>query len=257
MIDSEKRIMIPGPPAGQRGTKRSPTMDLSPDSGDPFVKRVPWVDVRVILFEVNAGRLLVALHEQPNSQALPRGGPTQVESLDAAGARTLREHVGIAERYLEQLYSISHRSEGRWTVTVTYLALALAGDGGPPLTSAAWADAGNLPDMIPVERKIIDYALLRPRANLGYTTIAFHLLPPSFSLSEPQIAYEAVLDLETDKRKFRRKIHAAGVLEATSITGREGSHRPARLYRFRTDHETGINLTPGWPFGTEQEAANP
>ena len=48
--------------------------------------------------------------------------------------------------------------------------------------------------MNPVDRMIVDYALLRLRAKLGYTTIAFHLLPPSFSLSELQNVYEAVLD---------------------------------------------------------------
>jgi 8-oxo-dGTP diphosphatase len=232
-------------------------MDFSPDSGDPLVEPVPRVDVRVVLFTVDAGRLLVALHEQPNCRALPRGGPTPDESLDAAGIRILREFVGIAERYLEQLYSISHGFECRWTVTVTYLALALAGDGGRPLDTAAWSDAGKLPEMNPVDRKIVDYALLRLRAKLGYTTIAFHLLPPSFSLSELQIVYEAVLDHEIDKRNFRRKIHGAGVLEGTGSTRREGSHRPARLYRFRAGHDAATYLTPGWAFGTEQEAANP
>ena len=118
------------------------------------------------------------------------------------------------------------------------------------------ADVGNLPEMNPVDRKIVDYALLRLRAKLGYTTIAFHLLPPSFSLSDLQIVYEAVLDHEVDKRNFRRRIHAAGVLEGTGVTRREGSHRPARLYRFRAGHDAETYLTPGWAFGTEQGATN-
>jgi 8-oxo-dGTP diphosphatase len=256
VIDNEKRIMTPGSLAGQRGTKRSPTMDVSPDSGDPLVKPMPRVDVRVVLFTVDAGRLFVAFDEQPNCRALPRRCPEQAESLDTAGTRILIDHVGIAERYLEQLYSISHThtSEGQWTVT--YLALALACDGAPLLDPAVWAHARNLPEMNPVDRKIIDYALLRLRPKLGYTTIAFHLLPPSFSLSELQIVYEAVLGQEIDKRNFRRKIPAAGVLEATGITRREGSHRPARLYRFRAGHDAETYLTPGWAFDSEQEAAN-
>jgi 8-oxo-dGTP diphosphatase len=183
--------------------------------------------------------------------------PTPAETLDATGTRILTNHVGVAERYLEQLCSISHRSEGDWTVTVTYLALALTGVGGPPSNAAAWFDAGKLPDMNPVDRKIVDYTLLRLRAKLGYTTIAFHLLPPSFSLSELQIVYEAVLDREVDKRNFRRRIHAAGVLEGTGDTRREGSHRPARLYRFRASHDAETYLTPGWAISTEQEVKNP
>jgi 8-oxo-dGTP diphosphatase len=246
--------MTLGRPAGQKGTKRLPTTQRSPNCGDPLVSLMPRVDVRVVLFTVSVGRALVALQADSTRWALPRGSPTQAENLDAAATRILTDTVGIAERYLEQLYSISHRSEGDWTVTVTYIALALAGAGGPPPNMAAWFDAVDLPDMNSVDRKIIDYALVRLRAKISYTTIAFHLLPPSFSLSELQIVFEAVLGHEVDKRNFRRRIHAAGLLEATGDTHREGSHRPARLYRFRASHDAGAYLAPGWTFGTELEA---
>jgi 8-oxo-dGTP diphosphatase len=254
LIDSEIHIMTLSPPAGQKRTKQLSARNRGPDCGSPLGKPVPRVDVRVVLFTVRDKRALVALQEQPTCQALPRGSPTLAESFDTTATRILIDHVGIAERYLEQLYSISHSSEGDWTVTVTYLALALAGASGPPLNSATWFDGGNLPEMNPVDRKIIDYALVRLRAKLGYTTIAFHLLPPSFSLSELQIVYEAVLGHEVDKRNFRRRIHAAAVLEGTGETRREGSHRPARLYKFRASHDPEVYLTPAWAFAADQEA---
>ena len=241
---------------GHQRTERLPTMDRSAHCDGTWQDPEPRVDVRVVLFTVSDGRLLIPLDEQAACRALPRESPTLAESLDATGTRILTDHLGIAERYLEQLYSISHRSEGEWTVTVTYLALALAGLAGPPHSSAAWFDAGKLPDMNPVDRMIVDYALLRLRAKLGYTTIAFHLLPPSFSLSELQTVYEAVLDHQVDKRNFRRRIHAAGVLEGTGDTRRDGSHRPARLYRFRAAHEAETYLTPAWALGIEQEATS-
>ena len=218
--------------------------------------RTPRVDVRIVLFTVSNGRLLIALQGQGPCRALPRGSPTPAESLDATGTRVLSDHVGIAERYLEQLYSISHRSEGEWTVTITYLALALASSGGPPSNPDAWFDVGRLPEMNSVDTKIVDYALLRLRAKLGYTTIAFHLLPPSFSLSELQNVYEAVLNREVDKRNFRRRIHAAGVLEGTGDSRREGSHRPARLFRFRAAHDAETYLTPAWAKSTERKATD-
>jgi len=243
--------------ACEKRTVRLSTADRDPDRSGQLVNPAPRIDVRVVLFTVSSGRLLIALEEDTSGWGLPRGGPTLAESLDATGTRILTRHMGIAERYLEQLYSVSHRSEGDWTVTVTYLALALARAAGPPPNTAAWFDAGNLPEMHSVDRKIVDYALLRLRAKLGYTTIAFHLLPPNFSLSELQMVYEAVLGRELDKRNFRRRIHAAGVLEGTDDTRREGSHRPARLYRFRAGHDAETYLTPGWAFGTEQEVTNP
>ncbi len=257
MTDTEKRILALRRHTGEPRTERLPRTDIDPDCGGSFGKPGPRVDVRVVLFTVNAGRLLVALPEQATSRAIPRGSLIRTENLDAAGTRILMERIGLAERYLEQLYSISHSSKGHWTVTVAYLALVLAAEVGPPLNSVTWSDIENLPEIEPVDRKFVDYALLRVRAKLGYTTIAFHLLPASFSLSDLQIVYEAVLDHEVDKRNFRRRIHAAGVLEGTGHTRREGSHRPARLYRFRAGHDAETYLTPGWAFGTEQGATNP
>ena len=232
-------------------------MDRNDASDHPPMNPEPRIDVRVVLFTVSNGRLLVALQQRANARALPRGTPTLTESLDAAGTRILTDHVGIAERYLEQLYSISHRFEGDWTVTVTYIGLALTGADGSPPNSAAWFEAGKLPDINPVDRMIVDYALLRLRAKLGYTAIAFHLLPPSFSLSELQNVYEAVLGHQVDKRNFRRRIQAAGVLEGTGDTRREGSHRPARLYRFRAAHDAETYLTPAWAVRTDREETNP
>jgi 8-oxo-dGTP diphosphatase len=179
------------------------------------------------------------------------------ESLDVAATRVLANDIGIAEQYLEQLYSISHRSEGDWTVTVTYLALALADAVSRAPDSATWSSASTPPPLNRVDRMIVDYALLRLRAKLGYTTIAFHLLQPSFTLSELQTVYEAVLDREVDKRNFRRRIHAAGLLEGTGELRREGSHRPARLYRLRTAHDAESYLTPAWASQPEEKVANP
>lgn len=215
---------------------------------------VPYVDVRVVLFTVSDGRLWIALEDLPTGKVLPRGRPMPDESLDTTATRILEAHVEIEKRYLEQLYSLSQGRGGGWTVSVTYLGLAIAGLGGPPTTSTAWFESGSLPRIDPVDHLIVEYALLRLRAKLGYTTIAFHLLPPSFTLSELQHVYEAVLDRELDKRNFRRRIHAAGILEATGDTRRDGSHRPAHLYRFRAAHDAETYLTPAWATTAEREA---
>jgi 8-oxo-dGTP diphosphatase len=212
----------------------------------PSLNSAPRVDVRVVLFTVRDGQLLIALQDQNSCRALPRWVPSLDESLDAAATRILAEQFGGAARYQEQLYSVSHRGEGNWTVTVTYLALALAEATGATPGSTAWFNANTPGELDPVDRMIVDYALLRLRAKLEYTAIAFHLLPPSFTLSELQAVYEVVLDREVDKRNFRRRIQAAGLLEVTGESRREGSHRPARLYRLRTAHDAETYLTPAW-----------
>ena len=39
---------------------------------------------------------------------------------------------------------------------------------------------------------------------------------------------------------------ASGILDSTDDKRREGSHRPAVLYRFRADLDTASYLTPSW-----------
>jgi 8-oxo-dGTP diphosphatase len=217
---------------------------------------MPRVDVRVVLFTVRDGRLLIALQERGGCQSLLRRDPTFNESLDVAAMHILDDEIGTGERYQEQLYSISHGSEGDWTVTVTHLALALTDVAESSTNSTAWLSPSAPAGLRHVDRMIVDYALVRLRAKLGYTAIAFHLLPPSFTLSEVQTVYEAVLDRKVDKRNFRRRIHAAGLLEGTGEPRREGGHRPARLYRLRTIDHAETYLTPTWAAQPEPKAAN-
>jgi 8-oxo-dGTP diphosphatase len=214
---------------------------------------LPRVDIRIVLFTLSEGKVWIALEPCGLSAALPKGEPRPDEALDVAATRVLADQTGIAERYLEQLYSISQGSSQEWTVSVAYLGLALASATGPPPTAIQWYEISDLPSMSVLDRRIVDYALLRLRAKLGYTTIAFHLLPRSFSLSELQTVYEAVLGRQLDKRNFRRRIQAGDILEPTGETRREGSHRPARLFRFRAAHDAEAYLTPAWATNPDEE----
>jgi 8-oxo-dGTP diphosphatase len=207
------------------------------------------------LFTVRDRRLLIALQERGGCQSLPRREPTCNESLDAAAMHILDDEIGTGERYREQLYSISHGSEGDWTVTVTYLALAPTGAAESSTNSTAWFSPSGPAGLPHLDRKIVDYALVHLRAKLGYTAIAFHLLPSSFTLSEVHTVYVAVLGREVDKRNFRRRIHATGLLEGTGESRREGSHRPARLYRLRRIDHAETYLTPTWAAQPELKAA--
>jgi 8-oxo-dGTP diphosphatase len=173
--------------------------------------------------------------------------------LDAAARRVLATEIGGGEQYQEQLYTTSQGTAGHWTVTIAYLALAPASGESPPVVSGRWFDVSRLPKLDMVDANIVAYALLRLRAKLGYTTIAFHLLPERFSLSELQRIYESILNRKLDKRNFRRRLQAEEFLEPTGETRRDGSHRPARLYRFRAAHDAGTYLTPAWATRPELE----
>ena len=82
--------------------------------------------------------------------------------------------------------------------------------------------------------------LNRLRGKLDYTTIAFNLLPKQFTLRELQRVYEIILHRKLDKRNFRKKILSTGILEDTGAKKMEGTHRPARLYRFNPAAEAKL-----------------
>lgn len=209
----------------------------------------PAVDVRIVLFTIADGRLVLYLRGTDHGDRLPGGEPLLGESLDADARRLLRAETGGREEYLEQLYTLGVTTSCYWRVIVTYLGLAKTDGAAPPPSSGSWHDLDALPSISESDRLLVDYGARRLRAKLGYTTIAFHLLPATFTLSELQTAYEAVLGSTLDKRNFRRRVLAADFLAATSEKRRVGSHRPALLYRFRAVHDHESYLTPTWAEG--------
>jgi 8-oxo-dGTP diphosphatase len=207
----------------------------------------PSVDIRVVLFTLASGELLVGRSRDERSPGLPRDVPVRSESLDVTARRIVLERLSIQEQYIEQLYtlSIAEPIDG-WSVIVAYLALVCSSGEPVGSESISWEPAADVAWISDTDRLVTDYAITRLRAKLGYTNVAFHLLPPTFTLTELQHAYEAILRRRVDKRNFRRRMISSGILDATDDKRREGSHRPAVLYRFRADLDTASYLTPSW-----------
>jgi 8-oxo-dGTP diphosphatase len=172
--------------------------------------------------------------------AIPGGFVLERESLEAAARRELREETGLTDVYLEQLYTfgdVGRDPRGR-VVTVAYMAL-LSGDAAPVVagsdaTEVRWHRVDQLPTLAFDHREILDYAVVRLRNKLEYTTVGFELLPEKFTLSDLQRVYEAILGKALDKRNFRKKIEALDVLTPLD-EWRSGPRRPARLYMFSAE----------------------
>jgi 8-oxo-dGTP diphosphatase len=209
------------------------------------------VDVRVVLFTVIDGLLLVALEQSENTWRLPRGVPEPGVPLDSAARRILYDTSALQEQYLEQLYTFSIGEPPQWEVVVGYIALIWAAERPLPVSGVDWHDAAQLPLLADADKMVVDYAIFRLRAKIGYTNVAFYLLPPSFTLTELQGAYETILGRRLDKRNFRRRVTASSILEPTDVKRREGSHRPAALYRFRAEHDPATYLTPPSPASSD------
>lgn len=216
------------------------------------VVATPLVDIRVAAFTIANDQLYVLLNESEHLQQLPRSGVNQYASIDLQARESLRSHLGTSEQYMEQLYTLTVVEGGVWRIVVSYVALIGSSDELIEPAAGCWALASSLDQLIIGDALVFEYALFRIRSKLDYTAIGFNLLPPEFTLSELQSAYETVLNRKLDKRNFRRRMTALGILTVTGTTRRDGSHRPARLYRYRPDRDSSDYLTPPWATAQEE-----
>lgn len=200
------------------------------------------VSTDVVVFTIRGDALEVLLRRRPpdaqdgTSWALPGGYASDGEPLDDSAQRVLEEQTGLTDVYLEQLYTFGQpdRHPGWRVVSVAYFAL-VPGERlaeFEPGRWGAWWDAGRLPALFLDHERIVRTARERLAAKLEYSTIAFQLVPEYFTLSELQSVYETIYDRPVDKRNFRKRVLALEHVEATDRKRRNGSHRPARLYRY-------------------------
>jgi 8-oxo-dGTP diphosphatase len=200
------------------------------------------VTTDAVVFRVGGDALEVLLIERAHPPfaghwALPGGFLEPGETLGVCAARELAEETGLDDVYLEQLYTFGDpgRDPRGRTVTVAYLGLA-AGTGGKlhaatDAAAAQWIAVDTLPALAFDHARIIACGIERLRGKLRNSSIALHLMPPQFTLSELQRVYTLILGRELDKRNFRKQIRNHGFIEPTGHQHRNGSRRPAMLYR--------------------------
>ena len=200
----------------------------------------PWVAVDVVIFTLNRRTLqclLVQVREGPfaGRWAFPGGLVGAKESVDEAARRELCERTGIKNAYLEQLYTFGkpERDPATRVVSVSYLALVshpkVRLDSGVKYAAIQWFPVDRLPPLAYDHRQVAGLGLQRLRSKLQYTNIVYSLLPSEFTLGELQEVYEIILHRPLDRRNFRKKILALGLLKQLGKK-RHGTHRPASLY---------------------------
>jgi 8-oxo-dGTP diphosphatase len=209
----------------------------------------PSVTVDVVIMTLRRRELQVLLVKRrtwpfEGMWAIPGGFLKMNESLEAAAQRKLQEETGMQDVYLEQLYTFGdpERDPRSRVITVVYFALLnaerLSMKVSDDVADVGWFSVYDLPSLAFDHSQILAYTLNRLRGKLDYTAIAYNLLPEQFTLTELQYVHQIILnEKKIDKRNFRKKILSKGTLEDTGAKKMEGTHRPARLYRFNPTAE--------------------
>jgi 8-oxo-dGTP diphosphatase len=213
----------------------------------------PILTTDSIIFQLEGKQLAVLLIQRQREPfkdwwALPGGYIAAGETTLDAMSRVAHTKAGVEVddlKFIEQLYTFDTvaRDPRGHAVTVAYMGVGLE-------ISPMASDTTQNPRFFPVHdlprlaydhESVINHALERLKSKLEYTNACFALLPKSFTLSQLQAAYEAVLNKPLDKRNFRKKFLSLNLIDATGETYREGAHRPAQLYSFK--HSTLQQLT--------------
>lgn len=170
--------------------------------------------------------------------ALPGGFVRVDETLDEAARRELQEETGLSEIYLEQLYTFGalDRDPRERVVSVAHYALVNPTwhkvEASTDARRAEWFSVTDLPPLAFDHAEILRTAHERLKGKVRYQPIGFELLPPRFTLRQLQEMYEVILGRELDKRNFRKKVLATGILKETTAVEQGVAHRAAKLYRF-------------------------
>lgn len=204
----------------------------------------PSVTVDCVVFGLDAEHdlkiMLIQRGIEPfkGEWALPGGFVHLDESLEAAALRELKEETGVAEIFLEQLYTFGtpDRDPRDRVITVAYYALINLADhpihAQTDAKEVAWFSVNDLPKLAFDHEQIIATASQRLKGKLRYEPIGFELLPKKFTLTQLQKLYEQVLGTSLDKRNFRRKILKMELLIKLDEMQTGVAHRAARLYSF-------------------------
>jgi 8-oxo-dGTP diphosphatase len=212
----------------------------------------PLTSVDLAIFSVAGEALQVLLVQRPHDArepfpgrwALPGGfvDVAQDADLRQTALRKLREKTGVRAPFLEQLgsWGSASRDPRGWSATHAYFALVPSDAkvaAGANATDARWFPvAGRRPKLAFDHAEILAAAVERLRNKVEYTSLPAFLLPPEFTLSELQRAYEIVLGRSLEKSAFRTRVLSAGMVEPVDKL-REGPNRPAQVYRLKQASE--------------------
>lgn len=157
------------------------------------------------------------------------------EDLEEAARRILYDLTGLDNNYLEQLstFGAVNRDPAERTVSVVYYALVnIENQDVRAIQShnASWISLKNKVNLIFDHDQMVEQALQKLRYKAALHPIGFELLPAKFTIPQLQKLYEAIYDMQLDRRNFSRKILSTGLLESTGEKDTNSVTKKGQLY---------------------------
>ncbi len=211
-----------------------------------FYSDIPKIRVAVdaIIFGFNENEfdlklLLLKRNFDPEKGkwSLMGGFVSPEESLDGSAQRIVSQLTGLGNVYMEQLFAFGdiNRDAGGRIISVAYFSLIKINEHNSALLKeygASWISLNHLPKLIFDHEDMVNKALRKLRIRARTQPIGFELLPEKFTIPQLQRLYEAIYQVPFDKRNFRRKLLAMGLLEKLNEKEKVTSKKGAYYYQF-------------------------
>jgi 8-oxo-dGTP diphosphatase len=207
--------------------------------------------IDVVLLTAVGGQLAVLLCRAPEGRErwmIPWDTQRPAETMEASAVRVAKAASGTEPAWIEQVgaFGDGKRHPADADISVAYAGLLPMGTPSPVGGVYAWFPLGDVPQLAPRQRLVLDSAITMIRGRMDQSPVAFRLLPHVFTLTELQQTYEMLLGKRLHKASFRRALQAAWLVEPIDEWRTEGRGRPAQLYRYaprkRRPAQRGIRL---------------
>jgi 8-oxo-dGTP diphosphatase len=241
---------------------------IHPNGKSPNIhtdRYIPQLSVDCVVFGFHGHQLKVLLLKSPfkNEWAIPGGYIQQIESVEEAANRVLKERTGLDGVFLQQfkVFSEPNRNKKRFPrnflqeigfsktdiawldqrfITIGFYALVDFTRALPTPDQfselSEWWVIENVQNLMLDHQTILNAALEAMQLQLNYQPIGYNLLPDKFTIPELQRLYETILGKKLDRRNFERKIRSYHIL--TNLNERKSgcAHKSPALYRFNLEN---------------------
>ena len=204
----------------------------------------PSVTTDCVIFGFDGTKLRVLLVERgiepfKGSWAFPGGFLQMDEPAEAGALRELQEETGLQGAYIKQFHTFSDpkRDPRERVLTIAYYALVRIQEvkGGDDAAKAEWFALDDVPSLAFDHDLILRMALKELRKQIHFEPVGFELLPETFTMPQLQTLYEAILEVNFDRRNFANKMLKLGILEETGSRPKDAARSIPVQYRFNQD----------------------
>lgn len=182
----------------------------------------PSVVTDCVVFGFDGRELQILLIKRGNKPfqgcwAFPGGFMNMDETAESGALRELQEETGLVINVIKQFGAftdVNRDPRGR-VVSIAFYALVRpsAVTGGDDASEARWFALDDVPHLAFDHDYILRKAMQQLRKDIHFEPIGFELLGKTFTMSELQRLYEAILGVRFDRRNFEKKMLQTGILQ--------------------------------------------